>query len=885
MIFTAFRELASRRTATGLAALGLLTATLGFMLLASTSKTTEAVLTGDIGSAWTSPYDILVRPPGHQAPLEIQQGLIRPNFLGGVAGGITLQQLASIRAISGVEVAAPIAVAGYMTVPASEQVPLASYAQGSGFVAFRVTAARTGDAGLTTYPPEVTYFLAAAQGQLVIQNQAVGQGSERLVVGNRFVDCTGLHIICQGQYGPCPTVTCPNDLNAANAISTIAFLPQAVVVAGVDPQAEAQLAGLDKCVSSGRYLSGTDTWSMVQGPGAFGSVKQIPALVSDHTFIDESLTVKVDRAIEPAISAAGTPFGQVSSWTPVISSSWSADDLYRHYFDAVQKPIVTFSNTWTPGDVTYAGSGDQLTAQTTAPDFSVFQSGLEPGSTGEQLAPPEAKDLWFRNLTPHEINTSYSATEGPPAFLPVGHYDPACLAGFNPLAGGALEAYAPASVTLPDGRHLAPTASVTGYVNMPPTILTTLSGISVLDDPSHYAGAPGAAFISVIRVRVGGTQQPGQVAQGRLSRVAAEIHDATGLQVDIVKGSSPRQIQVNLPAGSFGRPPLTVSEPWSVKGVGFRFLEAVSLQNLLMFSVVLIAAMILVAQTAYVSVRRRRSELAVLRAVGWPPWRIALLIELEMLILGLAVGAVGLVVGIVIAALAHVAASWWTVVGVVPLALLIALFAGLFPAISTMRGTTMSVIGRLEPIRARRLPASSLGLGLRQTMAWRWDVGMGVAALALGATLLGCIQLIAAGFRGQLDTTILGTYLSGQVRPFHIVVAALTLAVGAIAAAQVITLTYLERRVHLATLRALGWPRAEVVKVLIGQAVGLGLIAAAISVAATIAVGIALSAAPPVIGGAALVALSMALVSTAIAVVAPLTHAYAADPAAGLRGE
>src|ERR1700694_4146144 len=159
MIVTAFRELASRRTATGLAALGLLTATLGFMLLASTSKTTEAVLTGDIGSAWTSPYDILVRPPGHQAPLEIQQGLIRPNFLGGVAGGISLQQLASIRAISGVEVAAPIAVAGYMTVPATEQVPLASYAQSNGYVAFRITATRTGDAGLTAYPPEVSYFL------------------------------------------------------------------------------------------------------------------------------------------------------------------------------------------------------------------------------------------------------------------------------------------------------------------------------------------------------------------------------------------------------------------------------------------------------------------------------------------------------------------------------------------------------------------------------------------------------------------------------------------------------------------------------------------------------------------------------------------------------
>jgi hypothetical protein len=891
MVFTAFRELVSRRTATGLAALGLLTATLGFMLLASTSKTTEAVLTGDISSAWATPYDILVRPPGHQAPLETQQGMIRPNFLGSMSGGITMQQLSAIRGISGVEVAAPVAVAGYVTWPAAQQVLLASYAQGSSYVAFRITATRTGDAGMSTYPPQVSYILAAAQGQIVATSQAVGQGSEQLKVGNRSIACPPqtvspdgalLGFQCQGQYGSCPTADCPSE--NVNAISTIAYLPQAVVIAGVDPRAEAQLAGLDRCVSSGRYLSSADNWTLVQEPGT--TVKQIPVLVSDHTFVDESLTLTVDRATEPTLAATPDPFSQVSSWTRAVSSTWSADDLYRHFLAVAQKPIGSLSNTWTPGDVTYSGSGDHLTAQTTAPDFSVFQTSVVfTPLTGEQLAPPEAKDVWFRNLTAHAINNSYSPSDGPPAFLPVGSYDPACIAGFNPLAGGALETYAPASVTLPDGRHLGPNASVTGYVNMPPTVLTTLSGIQVLDDPNHYAGAPGAAFISVIRVRVAGTQQPGQVAQQRLSRVAAAIHDATGLQVDIVKGASPRQVQVTLPAGSFGRPALTVTEPWSVKGVGFRFLQAVSLQNLLMFSLVLVAASFLVGQTAYVSVRRRRSELAVLRAIGWPPWRIALLIELELLILGLAVGTVGLALGLLVTDLAHIGSSWWTVLGVVPLSILIALVAGVVPAVSTMRGTTISVISQPEPIRDRQLPSSALALGFRQATVWRWDVAMGVAALALGAALLGGIELIAAGFRGQLDTTFLGTYLAGQVRPFHFVVAGLTLAVGAIAAAQVITLAYLERRVHLATLRALGWPRAEVVKMLLGQAIALGLIAAAIAVAVSIAAGVALSAPPVVILGSAGTALAMTVIATGIAVIVPVINAYAADPATGLRGE
>jgi len=72
---------------------------------------------------------------------------------------------------------------------------------------------------------------------------------------------------------------------------------------------------------------------------------------------------------------------------------------------------------------------------------------------------------------------------------------------------------------------------------------------------------------------------------------------------------------------------------------------------------------------------------------------------------------------------------------------------------------------------------------------------------------------------------------------------------------------------------------------LLGQAIGLGLIAAVIAVAAMIAAGLALSASSLLIVGAAATALAMTVVTTGIAVIAPLSHAYAADPAAGLRGE
>src|SRR5579864_4137853 len=117
MVVLALRELISRRTATLLAGAGLLTATLGFMILASTSLTTEAILKGDINRAWAAPYDLLVRPAGSQTPLETSEGLVRPNFLSSGSGGITMQQLAAIRQIPGVDVAAPIAILGYVYWP------------------------------------------------------------------------------------------------------------------------------------------------------------------------------------------------------------------------------------------------------------------------------------------------------------------------------------------------------------------------------------------------------------------------------------------------------------------------------------------------------------------------------------------------------------------------------------------------------------------------------------------------------------------------------------------------------------------------------------------------------------------------------------------------
>ena len=69
---------------------------------------------GTVAANFRSAYDILVRPKGSATDLEREQGVVRPNFLSGQFGGITMKQYEQIKAISGVEVAAPIAMIGYV---------------------------------------------------------------------------------------------------------------------------------------------------------------------------------------------------------------------------------------------------------------------------------------------------------------------------------------------------------------------------------------------------------------------------------------------------------------------------------------------------------------------------------------------------------------------------------------------------------------------------------------------------------------------------------------------------------------------------------------------------------------------------------------------------
>src|SRR5262249_39713581 len=99
-------------------------ATVRFTALTASATPSQPRTPGTIQQNYRAAYDILVRPKGSRTALEDQRGLVRPNYLSGMFGGISLRQLDQVRAVSHVEVAAPIAMLGYLMVRTEQAVDL-----------------------------------------------------------------------------------------------------------------------------------------------------------------------------------------------------------------------------------------------------------------------------------------------------------------------------------------------------------------------------------------------------------------------------------------------------------------------------------------------------------------------------------------------------------------------------------------------------------------------------------------------------------------------------------------------------------------------------------------------------------------------------------------
>ena len=806
-------------------------------------------------------YDILVRAPENVSEIEKEYGLVEANHLNGTAGGITVQQVEQIKAIPDVEVAAPIAVLGYMDrsytgVTIMDPLPAGIY-RISGSVGIV-------EGGQYTTTAQLASYYVMHLGEKFTDNNYTGSWDE-FVRLRLSITMMGADPIEEGFMIRLPKTG------------------DRMLIAAIDPEQEARLVHLDDMLISGKYLPQDPPLTINHG------YLYIPVLFNIHDYIQQTISVQLER-LDFDLDASRNYAQQLQTIPdqaaldamerqPLYNLDMTLQRIWQKtttQLQVEQGQVVgvhesnasTFGTLYAPTAVQYremedvpAGLPEDMLVLEAIPrsltaenendlwDQLGTQEQREWAAIGSWQVEPE---VTYRTLSPRFkydlIFNPYA--EGNGQF----EIDTSTALGGSSLNQVPLETYLPPSAVLKYDENgqalenpvtLTPTLNNEGYLVSPPDVLISLTSaqqlleygcVDVVTDETSASGFKpisvpcdaGDDIISAIRVRVGGITEMGADAQARIEQVADEIVRQTGLHVDVMVGSSPQPVLVHIPGyqGLEGRG--YIEENWVKKNVNTLIQSGMNLADSLLFTAMLAAGVLLLFNLNTFLMLGRVSEVALYNALGWRRHDIIKRLLGQVLPVGLLSI---LLVALLSLVLIHML-SLELVVGQFLLVLLLELAAfmlsALLPAwkISTASPVEYLQKGEAAPRRAyagkmsmrtivinniRRKPARSLTI---------------VFSMLLTCGLLTVISLVQSGLQGQLYGTLLGRWVHSSIQPYHRLMGWGALV---ITAANIFLSTRVnvnERKDEIGLLSALGWRRTDIANLFCREQVGTSLLGA-----------------------------------------------------------
>lgn len=850
-----------RRTLALLA--GVLVATTGFTVLSAGAAISQLRINDAVEANYRPAYDILVRPKGSRTSLEEERGLVRPNYLSGLFGGITTEELNKVKATSNVDLAAPIAMLGYSRVYLEQSVDLTDQLDPAARTqVFRLSPSWLADRGLTVLNDSPQYVYVTRD--RLYHEHATGRYEDGSAKSPRFSGCESVLqvrpdgsrvelCVSPGQLGGDGTNAAERTLLWVKAIGPDGrfsdFSPVLsnetsdrlvvkvgwdvmVLAAAIDPDAEAELVGLDTAVVSGRYLSNTDTSEIRVEPAlTAGFTKRylaVPALVANSPYVDEALRVDVERLDVTGVDAfpgrtreewvpsvaavAGTPAGppRQSEGAPMVGEHQA--QLGFLYQSGAARYVV--------GENTNALYPQPIDLQP-----ELWQVPVDGQSQPVAYQPPMfALDNGFRPVT-----RVGSIGGDQPETNRVGEFDPNRIRGFSPLSAVPLETYqAPEAAgadeqtrKLLGGQKLRPNSSPAGYLATPPLVLTNLAAVDKIPAP------PGQehARLSAIRVRVAGVTGFDDASRALVRKVAADIAASTGLDVDITIGSSPEPQTVVLPAGKGGRPELRLSEGWSRKGVAVRIVNAADRKSVLLFGLILLVCALFLGNAVAAAVRDRRGELAVLACLGWPASRLAAAILGEVGVVGLAAGAVASAIAVPLSSLLNISVTGPHALLAFPVGIGIALLAAATPAIRAARARPGAAVHpAVLGVRRGHRGRTVFRMALANLTRVPGRTALGVIALGIGVAALTMLVAIGVAFHNDVSGTLLGDDIALRVRAVDLLAAFAAVLLGVLTLADILYINIRERSAELAALWASGWTDPALLRLVSYEGLAIGVL-------------------------------------------------------------
>lgn len=839
---------------------GMLLATTAFTVLTAASRTSQLRTIGTVTANFVPSYEILVRPNGAATSLESQTDSVQPNFLSGIFGGISMRQYHKIADIPGVSVAAPVAMVGYtlLSNPIAFPVPAADYAK-PGDQLYRVTTTWVSANGTDRIPQPPSYVYVTPD-KLAFDNVTGSINEEVPGHGSAQVCALGTASTPgHNPFGPAvqSNAECWSKANGSG-LGSLGFPTTGtaeyearwvtpVLIAAVDPVAEAKLDGLNKALISGHYLAQN------AGDTKAGNIATIfPVLAASTSGVGEYAETRLQALPTPPAPPNMTPAWMTreasASGKTVAAEKTTAQQAYGEMLTRMENlgkdlyvdPVAGY---WTVGQVGYRKAADgALAAVPVSNPSSIWYTGAV------SVVSMDNADTQYRQLTVHSVQTNRFAVGQAPEYAAprlVGVFNPAKIESFDPLSQVPLGIYRPVAAAPGDaaasaalgGGDLLPNQNLGGFVSQPVDLITTLSALPVLENNAMYGtDLPASDPISVIRVRVAGVTGPNALSLARIREVARQITAKTGLTVDIVAGSSPTPQVIDLPAGKFGRPTLTLTENWVKKGVALTILTAVDRESVALFVLILVVCVLFTANSVSAAVRGRRRELGVLACLGWTRPRLFASVLGELAAIGLAAGVLSAAVALPLSSALGLHASPARAALAVPAAIAVALLAGIVPAWQASRAEPVAAVRPpVLAVRRRRAPRGITGLAVSNVARTPGRALLGAASLAVGIATLTILTAVTFAFRGDVVGTLLGDAVAVQVRGVDYVAAGATIALGVLSIADAVSTGITERAAEIAAIRSFGWREGVLARLVVTEGVIIGLAGALAGAAAGLA--------------------------------------------------
>jgi hypothetical protein len=812
-----------------------------------------ARITTELNAHWRGAYDILVRPAEARLGLEKTSGFVEPNFVAlGGRGGITRAQVAEIRAIQGVEFAAPIAWVGLLSTRTSApSIELNKFPAKPTLysVTLRVTT-RDGVRSHSVFEGTMKVFVAPPKGvagKPVVISGAGGALLGQLPDGSWSAEISAGHALPQIQS---PLIAVEPEAERALLGDRGTFLDPLIAL----PDREAlQVGTTDPRIVLPGYDQGSEIAVMQQNGGAVLNRPVFPVLVSAKTYAPVELSIEVSQighpidaapdrsngdsaALDAAAQAAGPGLTAIGSnaidWADsmrafrmnAIGVAWPGSQLgaggLPAFFRGISYRAMLAerpSYSVLPGPT--AGSGTPAFRITplgavppggpAADDWTDPQAAFEPGSL--RVGAEQSYRALQEVTEPIALGfTSKAANDAPYVLAPVGEYDLGALQlprdPLDYVPYGAYDAPDTRLISDASGRPLTPiamtpTLNPTGLLSVPPMGIVDIHAAELLRGP---------APIDAVRVRVRGITGYGPEAVAKVERVAGAIADL-GFDVDIVAASSPQTVDVYVPEYNLDTTPAGdlgwVEQHWTTLGATPRVEHGLNDTNAALLLLALVGLVVVVGSSELITASVRVRDAGILSAIGWRRRQIVAWQATESAMAGLTAVVLGVV-------------AWLLVGQRDPLGLAVVVSAGiLFVSFGLLGAISAQRAGRSVSTSSARSSVGPSVAGLR-SYAWRtvaarpWRSVMVIVGVALSAAVIAPAGALISALGARVGPTALATALSDRLQPYQ-------LALLGVIAASALTCAFLALRVDLESrrrefvvLEAAGWTSRRITQML-----------------------------------------------------------------------